>query len=134
MKKLGVMLLLCGLAIAAEKKPVRIYLTDHESWQQASSLVATTYSGATKTEQVKTLAKACPEITVTGDPSKADFFLSWDSKTWQQTSWSGHENEFTLYNADKDVLGTGDAHHMKNAAKDICKMVASKTTSASAAK
>jgi hypothetical protein len=61
-------------------------------------------------------------------------FLSWDSKTWQQTSWGGHENEFTLYNAEKDVLGTGAAHHMKNAAKDICKLIGSKTTSTSAQK
>lgn len=125
MKTLLLILAFCTVAVAEEKKPVRVYLTDHESWQQTSSLVQTSYSGATKTEQVKTLTKACPAITITGDPAKADFFLSWDSKTWQQTSWGGHENEFTLYNAEKDVLGTGSAHHMKNAAKDICKLITS---------
>jgi hypothetical protein len=128
------MLLLVGVALAGEKQTTRVYLTDHESWQQSSTLVATTYTGATKTEQVKTLSKACPAITITGDPAKADLFLSWDSKTWQQTSWGGHENEFTLYNAEKDLLGTGAAHHMKNAAKDICKLIGSKTTSTSAQK
>ena len=86
----------------------------------------TSRSGATKTEQIKTLANACPTVTITGDPAKADFFLSWDSKTFQQTSWHGHENEFTLYSADKDVLGTGAAHYMKNAAKDIRDLIESK--------
>lgn len=124
MKTLFTVLVLAGTILAQEKKPIRVYLTDHESWQQGSTLVNGSYSGATKTEQVKTLNKACPAITLTGDPAKADLFLSWDSKTWQQTSWGGHENEYTLYNADKDVLGTGDAHHMKNAARDICKLIA----------
>jgi predicted P-loop ATPase len=127
--KMLMVLVLCSVALAEEKKPVRVYLTDHESWQQASTLVAGTYTGATKTEQIKTLTKACPVVTVTEDAMKADFILRWDSKTWQQTSWGGHENEFTLYNTEKDVLGTGSAHHMKNAAKDICKLIASKVPS-----
>lgn len=127
MKSLLIGLLLCGTALA-QAKP-RVYLTDHESWQQSSTLVAGTYTGATKTEQVKTLTQNCPAIAITGDPAKADFFLSWDSKTWQQTSWGGHENEFTLYNAQKDVLGTGSSHHMKNAARDICKLLTAQPSS-----
>jgi len=58
MKTIVEVLLLCGLAWAGEKPTARVFLTDHESWQQSSSIVATIYTGATKTEQIKTLAKA----------------------------------------------------------------------------
>lgn len=125
MKILPVLLLLVTAA-GAEEKALRVFLTDHESWQQASTLVAGTYTGATHSEQVKTLQKACPAITITADASAADFTVAWDSKTWQQTSWGGHENEYTIYNGAKDVVGTGAAHHMKNAGKEICKMLTAK--------
>src|SRR5450755_3273452 len=118
MRYLLTLSLLVGFAGAADKS-VRVFLTDHESWQHASTLVAGTYTGATHTEQIKTLQKGCPAVTITGDPAAADFTLAWDSKTWQQTSWGGHENEFTVYNQAKDVVGAGASHHMKNAAKDI---------------
>jgi hypothetical protein len=120
--KLLVALLLTP-CLFAEGKPVHVFLTDHESWQQSSTVVQGSYSGATHTEQVKTLLKYCPSITITGDPGNADFTVAWDSKTWQQTSWGGHENEFTVYNQAKDVVGAGAAHHMKNAASDICKLL-----------
>jgi hypothetical protein len=112
--------------LALSEGTIRVFLTDHESWQQASTLVPGTYTGATHSEQVKTLSKGCPAITITGDPNAANFTVAWDSKTWQQTSWGGHENEFTVYNKAKDVVGTGSAHHMKNAAKDICKLITEK--------
>ena len=116
-------LLMAGMAMAADSKMVRVYVTDHESWLQASTAVATSYSGATHAEQIKTLAKECPEVTITEDRARADFVLAWDSKTWQQTSWGGHENEFAVYNSSKDLIGSGAAHHMKNAARDICKLL-----------
>src|SRR5260370_32308006 len=118
-------LLMAGFAFAGDTT-IRVYLTDHESWQQSSTLVAGSYTGATHAEQVKTLAKGCPAVTITADPAAADFTLAWDSKTWQQTSWSGHENEFTIYTRAKDVIGSGAAHHMKNAAKDICRLITEK--------
>jgi predicted secreted Zn-dependent protease len=127
MKHFLVVLLLTGLALGQQTKPIRVFVSDHESWQQASTIVAGTYSGATHAEQVKTLAKGCPAITITDDQARANFFVAWDSKTWQQTSWGGHENEFTVYNSAKDMIGSGAAHHMKNAAKDICKLL-TKTT------
>ena len=120
-----VVLLIAGFGFSADK-PVRVFLTDHESWQKASTVVAGSYTGATHSEQVKTLSKGCPSIIITGDPTAADFTVAWDSKTWQQTSWGGHENEFTVYNAAKDVIGVGSAHHMKNAAHDICKLLTEK--------
>jgi hypothetical protein len=117
---LGV-LLLAGSCLGAGRP--RIYLAEHESFEKGATLVTSSHSGATKAEQLKTLSRECPAITLTDDPAKADFFLSWDSKTWQQTSWGGHENEFTIYNSSKDVVGSGAAHHMKNAAKDICRLI-----------
>lgn len=125
MSKYGWVILL-AVTSAVANKPVRVFLTNHESWQQSSTLVAGTYTGATHTEQIKTLGKGCPSVVITGDPAAADFTVAWDSKTWQQTSWGGHENEFTVYNASRDVVGTGSAHHMKNAARDICKLITEK--------
>lgn len=122
MKTLAGVLLLSAVAWGADA-PKRVFLGDHENFQQASSLVQTATTGAGRAEQTKTLMKACPSIVITGDRDKADFLVQWDSKTWQQTSWGGHENEFTIYNSAKDVVGTGSAHHMKNAAADICKMI-----------
>ena len=122
MKNVMILLLLVGAGFAQDAKK-RVYVTDHESWEKASTLVAGTYSGATRSEQIKSLAKACPEITITDDPARADLIVTWDSKTWQQTSWGGHENEFAVYNSSKDMVGSGAAHHIKNAAKDICKLL-----------
>lgn len=118
-----VAILLVGSALGQSAKKVRVFVGSHESWQQASTIVASSYSGATHTEQIKTLAKECSAVTITDDSARADFFVSWDSKTWQQTSWGGHENEFSVYSAAKDLVGSGNAHHMKNAARDICKLL-----------
>lgn len=62
-------------------------------------------------------------IAITEDAAAADFIVRRESKTWQQTSWTGHQQEFTLLNRTKEVLGTGAAHHVKNAAKDICNLI-----------
>ena len=126
MKFIIILLMAASALVAAEEKPVRVFLTDHESWRQSSTLVAGSYSGATHSEQVKTLAKECPAVTITADPTAANFTLAWDSKTWQQTSWGGHENEYTIYNSAKDVVGTGATHHMKNAGREICKILTAK--------
>ena len=118
-------LLLLAASAFAETSPIKVYVTNHESWQQSSALVTGSYTGATRAEQTKTLAKGCPSITITDDQAKANYTVAWDSKTWQQTSWGGHESEFTVYNSANDMVGAGDAHHMKNAAKDICKLLLS---------
>lgn len=123
MKRWAILLLLTSAMMAADTKTVRAYIGTHDSWIDASSVVGTATSGATRAEQIKTFAKECRDVTITDDRSRADFFVAWDSKTWQQTSWVGHENEFTVYNAAKDMVGSGAAHHMKNAARDICKMI-----------
>lgn len=130
--------LACALSALAQQSTVRVYVADRDEWE--SSSVAYTHaevnrdsgslnSGArsqsgirrVNTEQVKNLNKACPSVTITGDPSKADYFIVWDVKTWQQTSWAGHQNEYTVYQKDGDLLGSGDAHTISGAAKGICK-------------
>jgi hypothetical protein len=79
-------------------------------------------------EQTRLLSQACPAISITEDVAKADFVLRWESKTWGQTSWHGHQQEYTLFNPDKDVLATGASHQIRTAAKDICKLIESKAT------
>lgn len=130
MRVLGVVLLL-AVAASAQGKP-RVFLTDQQSWIDSPNLVKPAQAEApSHTEQVNNLAKYCPAVTITADASKADFILVWRSTSYEQTRWGGHEHEWTVYNPQKDVIGTGAEYHMKNAAKDICKALTSSTASAS---
>lgn len=117
-------------AIVAQQKPaIRVFVIDRDSWTESGTSVATkdvataSYRAGIQqmhTEQVKTLNKSCPAVTITVDKGSADLVVVWDTKTWQQTSWSGHQNEYTVYNSKGDLVGSGAAHKMTNAAKDIC--------------
>jgi len=125
MKSLLIGFLLCGVAIA-QSKSTRIFLDTADPSQPSTVTIG--YLAPSHGEQIRMLNQYCPNIQITDDPQKAELILRWESKTWQQTSWSGHQQEFTLYSLDKDVLGSGAAHHIKNAAKDICKLIQSKAT------
>ena len=124
--------LLCGAALGQTKQS-RIYI-DTADPAQSSTVTIGSYLPPSHGEQVRTLQFACPALVITEDPAKADFILRWESKTWQQTSWKGYQQEYTLYNPAKEVLGSGASHHIKNAAKDICKLIAAKTSSSSPGK
>ena len=130
MKSLLVGFLLCGIAAGQSKPRVFVETADPAS---SSATTVSTYFGPSHSEQIRTLAKACPAVVITDDRASADFIVRWESKTWQQTSWSGHQQEFTLYNMNRDVLGTGSAHQLKNAAKDICKLWSATTAFATQA-
>jgi hypothetical protein len=123
---------LCGSAAVQAQESKRVYIVDHDSWEASSAAILNSGSGVAtaqagirrvNTEQVNNLAKACSKIVVTSDPSKADLFVVWDTKTWQQTSWTGHQNEFAVYNRGGDLVGSGDAHTISGAAKDVCKIL-----------
>jgi predicted Zn-dependent protease len=122
MKYLMAVLLMSALTMAADGKHVRVFLTDQQTWAEASNLVAPAQTfAASRTEQIHNIAKYCPAVTVTGEASSADFVLVWTTTPYAQTRWGGHEHEWAVYNQKKDVIGTGAEYHMKNAAKDICK-------------
>jgi hypothetical protein len=110
-------------------KTIRVLVIDRDSWTESGTSVATKdvatssyHAGIQEmhTEQVKTLNKSCPAVTITVDKANADLVVVWDTKTWQQTAWSGHQNEYTVYNSKGDLVGSGAAHKMTNAAKEIC--------------
>lgn len=123
MKNFLAVLMLLGCAAAQDAKTIRVFLTDQQSWVDASNLVKAGQTAApSRTEQINNLAKFCPAVTVTADESKADFVIVWTSTSYEQTRWGGHEHEWAVYRQ-KDVVGTGAEYHMKNAAKDICKAI-----------
>lgn len=129
MKKcLLVVFLLCGTALAQSKPRVFIETADPAS---SSATTVSTYYASSHSEQIRLLSQTCPAVAITEDAKGANFILRWESKTWQQTSWAGHQQEFTLLNSTKDVLETGAAHQAKSAAKDICKLIIRATASAS---
>jgi hypothetical protein len=74
-------------------------------------------------QQVSNLNKSCPEIKIVGVMKDADFAVVWDSKTWNETTWGGHQQEWFLYNQDAEVIASGMSHKISNAAKDICKAI-----------
>lgn len=118
------MFLALTICAFAQQPTKRVFLTDQQSWMDGSNLVAPAATAApSRTEQIHNLAKYCPAVTVTADNSKADYILVWTSTSYQQTRWGGHEHEWAIYNQKKDVVGTGAEYHMKNAAKDICKLL-----------
>jgi hypothetical protein len=119
MKQLLLMFILCGCAMA-QKPRVFVETADPAS---SSATTVSSYYASSHGEQIRLLSQTCPAMAITEDATGADFIVRWESKTWQQTSWAGHQQEFTLLNPAKEVLGTGAAHHAKNAAKDICKLI-----------
>ena len=133
-------LVLAWLALAllalAQKPQVqdrpRVYLTDRDSWKESGWIVASNRhaSGAVSgrivrehIESVKTFNRACPDVTITENKEKADFALVWDRTNWNETAWTGHQNNLALYKRNGDLVWSGASHRMTTAAKDACKAV-----------
>jgi hypothetical protein len=72
-------------------------------------------------QQISNLNKVCPAIKIVQSTVGADYIVAWDSKTWQETTWGGHQQEWFIYNPAGEVVASGMAHKISNAAKDICK-------------
>lgn len=91
MRRILLVSLLCGAALGQTKQS-HIYI-DTADPAQPSTVTIGAYLPPSHGEQVRTLQQACPALVITEDPTKADFILRWESKTWQQTSWRGHQQE-----------------------------------------
>lgn len=111
---------------------VRVHVTDRDTWQEQggfaarNGVAAGSYEAGVvrqNTELVKTLDKQCPHVTITANKAAADYIVIWDHTDWAHTKWSGSQNQFTVYKANGDLVGSGSAHKMPNAAKDICELV-----------
>jgi hypothetical protein len=119
------------LHTCAQEKP-RVYVVDRDEWKLSGGFAATETSAAGSiragvrrdyTEILKTFAQACPLVTFTDDRTKAEYEVVLDHKTWSETSWTGHQNEFVIWNRSGDLIYSGATHNLKNAAKDSCKAV-----------
>jgi len=128
---LSVLLLLPLAPLAAQEKP-RVYLTDRDSWKEAGCVVASNGNATGRmsgrvvrehTENVRTFNNACPSVTVTERKEKADFALIWDCTNWNETAWTGNQNNMAVYNRDGDLIWSGASHKMTTGAKDACKAV-----------
>lgn len=122
-------LLVLPASCLAQNRP-RVSIVDRDEWQQTGTLVGSNGTVVAHeegrvvhdhTELTKSLNKACPALTITLDEKSADYVIVWDHKTWQQTSWAGHQNEVAIYNRNKDLMASFAAHKMDAAARDICK-------------
>ena len=110
----------------------RVYVVDRDEWKLSGGFAATETSAAGSiragvrrdyTEILKTFAQACPQVTFTDDRAKADYAVVLDHKTWSETSWTGHQNEFVIFNRAEDLIYSGATDRIKTAAKDSCKAV-----------
>jgi len=127
----GLFYLLTLAAAQGPQKP-RVHIADRDTWQEEGGFAATKDSAAghynagvvrQNTELVKTFNKSCPAAIVTASKQHADYVVIWDHTDWAHTKWTGSQNQFTVYRANGDLLGSGSAHKMPNAAKDICKLI-----------
>lgn len=98
-----------------------LFLLLSQQAQQPKVYVADKHRHPGSPEQVSNLSKACPAVKIVASAADSDFIVVWDSKTWEQTSWSGHQQEWFIYNSAGEVVASGVAHKISNAAKDICK-------------
>jgi hypothetical protein len=129
MKKLFLLCLL--LPLYAADKP-RVYVTDRDGYRESGTAVVTNgtgaahFSGGTRrmsTEQVKTLAKNCSSVMITADQSKANYVVVWDNRPQEDLKWGQRANEYTVYNGEGDLVGSGSTHRLSTAAKEICALV-----------
>jgi hypothetical protein len=116
---------------SAQEKP-RVYLVDRDEWKVTGGFAANGTSAAGSihagvrrdyTEVLKTFAHTCSQVTFTSDLANADYAVVLDHKSWGETSWSGHMNEYVIFNRAGDLVYSGAKDGMKNAAKDSCKAV-----------
>lgn len=123
MRKLFAFLLLLSIFAVGAEKP-RVFVADRDSFEASGSAVAVK-AGVRRfnSEQIGALSKSCPAIAVTNVREKANFLVMWDTTSWEQTSWSGYQNQFSIYAKNGDLIQTGKAHRVSAAAKDICKIL-----------
>lgn len=124
MKYLASFLLCCAAALAQQSSKPLIFLIDHDAYEVAAAGNAVQAGiRPAHSEQVKDLVEECPAVTITTDRSSADYVVDWTLKTWGQTSWSGHQNEFAVYDRKGTSIGAGETHRASMAAKDICALL-----------
>lgn len=132
-RPLSLVALFFAIALPSHAQTIRAHITDRDTWQEEGGFVAS--NGAAvgheragmlrqNTELVKTFNQSCPAVTVTADKRAADYVVIWDHTDWQHTKWGGSQNQFTVYRGNGDLIGSGAAHKMPNAAKDICGIIA----------
>jgi hypothetical protein len=128
---LSPIMILLPTLLTAQDKP-RVYVTDRDTWKESGWLVAADgkiaggASGRTvreHTENVKTFSRACPGVIVTENKDKADFALVWDRTNWNETAWTGYQNNMAIYSRDGDLIWSGASHKMTTAAQDVCTAV-----------
>lgn len=116
---IGALALLLESALAADKP--RVFVTDHAV--EIASLVSNdgAQAGTVNPEMTKTLARECPAVTLTTNPAKANYIVVWEHKASEKTQYGEHENEFTVFNREGDLVTSGATHRKGSAAKDICR-------------
>lgn len=70
--------------------------------------------GSTAAETTGSLVKACPELTITLDRDQADYTVVRDLGT----GWK--VQKLTVFNHNRDLIYSGNAHTVTGAAKDAC--------------
>ncbi len=125
-------LLLTVSALAAQ--PPKVFIGDQITYHEGGFISAAngnavgTIQASTRgnTEQVKTLNKVCPDVVIVNRQEGADFVVSWESRTYQETPWGSHQQEFAVYKANGELVGSGATHKIGNAGKEVCKIITAK--------
>jgi hypothetical protein len=123
--------LIGAVLVEAQEKPP-VHITDRDTWREEGGFARTGDSAVggyragvvrQNTELIKTFNKACPSVAVTADRQNAEYIVIWDHTDWRDTSWTGKQNQFAVYKPSGDLVGSGAAARMPNAAKGICSII-----------
>lgn len=137
MKRLGLLVLMCAVAICAgaQEKP-RVFVQGKGSqdvntdggaggsrhwaaWSSRSTIDAHDES----MEITKDLQKDCPGVVVTLNPSNADYTVLLNRESKKNRGLLRSNSQVEVANRAGDILGTSATHTVGNATKDACQLI-----------
>jgi hypothetical protein len=133
-KRIFVVILLAGVAVAQEKPRVFVQGKGSEDVQSSGSGVggrhwstfgsrSTIDSHDEGMEVSKDLQKSCPAVTVTLNQSAADYTVMLNRESKKNRGLLRSNSQVQVANRLGDVLGSSATHTVGNAAKDACELI-----------
>jgi len=119
--------LFVALTTAAERP--RVFVTESRATQASGEASvgdvkgALALTGGTSPESVevmKAFSKQCPEVTVTANRERADFFVRLDHEGVNPTTPFVHGNKVAVFNKDEDLVFSNSTRLLGNAVKQAC--------------
>jgi len=121
-------LMLPAVAMAAE--PVRVFITDSQSWEMRGSMGGTgrgfggDISGGARpqtAEIIKTFSQRCPQVTVTNNLRRADYVVALDHEGGK--ALFRRDNKVAVFRRDGDLITSHSTRSLGNSVADACEAI-----------